>query len=387
MSKRNLLLGTASGKVGDLVFYRSKGEQKTRGYVIPTDAKTYLQVLSRMRMLNPVSAFRALKPMIASNFVTKATNQSDFNAFVSANKSSGQFFIAKSELQENACVPFGLQLSRGVDGIAFRPRVAMYGNPFQANDPARTCMAVVSGFDFSSFKFVESQADNSGAYLLDDDGLFSFVKNHFLASIPAGFTIRIMACSYGSDDDSSTDVWQPYIVTKVFNANGVCATSTFGAKPTITFPTEGGSGYVQQDLDLTSLRVLGNYDIDDETKESSGLGLAIGEMQFVPDDWAGIAVAIQISWEDASGHHVTTSYVNNPCWGIKGETQLTESVYQGALAAYYLDQFIYGGDYFNELMESNPYKGEIQPVSVEDVRMDSLLQLVEFTEEEEDVPA
>lgn len=386
MSKRNLFLGTASGKVGDVVFYRSKGEQKARGYVIPKNAKSYKQMVNRLGMLNPVSAFRAMKPMIDGNFLTKKTNQSDYNAFVSANKKSTMFFIGKGDLMDNACVPFGMQLSRGTDGIRLQPRYAAYLSPLEQNDPHKYCMAIVDGFNFTDKVIMQQDLDGEDYIKLSDADLFDFVKKYFRASIPAGFTLRVMACDYGLDTDHSNDVWQPYIVTKSFDATGNCITSTSGPKPSISFPTDYGHGYETQDLDLTSIGLLvssewtgphdgSNLDIH---KTAPCVGLSIGRHAITAEDLGALAIAISIEWSDAAGKHVTSSFVNNPCWAISGEAEFTEAVYQSALDKFYLTDFLYGGFYFQQLLEENPYKGEIQPVAVGRVPMDGILEMYPF---------
>lgn len=47
MGKNNLLLGTARGKLGDVVFYRTGGEQRFRTRVRPTNPRTNAQLLQR----------------------------------------------------------------------------------------------------------------------------------------------------------------------------------------------------------------------------------------------------------------------------------------------------------------------------------------------------
>lgn len=81
MSKRNLLLGTAAGKVGDLVFYRAGGEQRTRAKVTPNNPKTYAQQAQRSRMANVTLTYRALSALLRDTFPTRPGKQTAFNAF------------------------------------------------------------------------------------------------------------------------------------------------------------------------------------------------------------------------------------------------------------------------------------------------------------------
>lgn len=81
MSKKNLLLGTAAGKVGDLVFYRAGGEQRTRAKVTPNNPKTYAQQAQRSRMANVTLMYRALSALCKDTFTNRKSNQTAFNAF------------------------------------------------------------------------------------------------------------------------------------------------------------------------------------------------------------------------------------------------------------------------------------------------------------------
>lgn len=83
MSKSNMLLGLAKGKVGDLVFYRDGGEQRTRTRVIPKNPRTPAQMAQRVKMANVSALYRVLAPVLSSSFSNRPTNQSGYNAFAS----------------------------------------------------------------------------------------------------------------------------------------------------------------------------------------------------------------------------------------------------------------------------------------------------------------
>lgn len=57
MGKDNLLLGTARGKLGDVVFYRTDGEQRFRTRVRPTNRRTNAQLLQRVVVATAVKAY------------------------------------------------------------------------------------------------------------------------------------------------------------------------------------------------------------------------------------------------------------------------------------------------------------------------------------------
>lgn len=121
MSKKNMLLGVATGKVGDLVFYRAGGEQRTRTRVTPANPRSYNQQVQRSKIAEVVNAYRSMKALLEETFPNRPTKQSAFNAFSAANMpivptltkedakqgifNPAPFFIAKGGLPN----PFGEQ--------------------------------------------------------------------------------------------------------------------------------------------------------------------------------------------------------------------------------------------------------------------------------------
>lgn len=76
-----MLLGLAAGKIGDLVFYRDGGEQRTRTRVIPRNPRTSAQQAQRSKIANASAMFRVLSAVLADSFVNRPSNQSGFNAY------------------------------------------------------------------------------------------------------------------------------------------------------------------------------------------------------------------------------------------------------------------------------------------------------------------
>lgn len=86
MSKRSLFWGQASGKLGEAVYYRAGGEQRTRAYVHKiANPKTRAQALQRTKFNNMVAVFRGTSVFIKSLFKAEKSSQSPFNAFVKRN--------------------------------------------------------------------------------------------------------------------------------------------------------------------------------------------------------------------------------------------------------------------------------------------------------------
>lgn len=86
MAKGNALMGTLSGKLGDLVFFRRKGEQVSRAYIkkVP-NPNTRAQVRQRSSITNIIRLYQASPTFFASAFQNKKVGQSDYNALVSLN--------------------------------------------------------------------------------------------------------------------------------------------------------------------------------------------------------------------------------------------------------------------------------------------------------------
>lgn len=86
MSKRSLFWGNGSGKLGEAVFYRAGGEQRTRAYVKNVkNPKSYRQALQRTKFNNLVGCFKGISIAVKSFYTNRASNQSPFNAFFRKN--------------------------------------------------------------------------------------------------------------------------------------------------------------------------------------------------------------------------------------------------------------------------------------------------------------
>lgn len=86
MSKRSLFWGHGSGKLGEAVYYRAGGEQRTRAYTkIVKNPKTYSQAVQRTKFNNLVGCYKAISIAVKSFYTNKNANQSPFNAFFRKN--------------------------------------------------------------------------------------------------------------------------------------------------------------------------------------------------------------------------------------------------------------------------------------------------------------
>lgn len=122
MSKRNMLLGLAAGKVGDLVFYRDGGEQRTRTRVIPKNPRSPRQMAQRVKLANVVNTFRQLQSILRDSFTGRPSNQSGYNAFAK-NAISISPYLSKNAALQGCTLPAPYMISRGtIDAIPFELR-------------------------------------------------------------------------------------------------------------------------------------------------------------------------------------------------------------------------------------------------------------------------
>lgn len=85
MGKNNLLLGTARGKLGDVVFYRTGGEQRFRTRVRPTNPRTYAQLIQRCVVSTAVKAYSPLVTVCDHAFQNYSGKQKNMERFMRLN--------------------------------------------------------------------------------------------------------------------------------------------------------------------------------------------------------------------------------------------------------------------------------------------------------------
>lgn len=112
MSKGNHFLGTAMGKVGDAVFYRANGEQRTRLLVTPTNPRTDAQMRQRVKMANIPAIYRAAKAVLKDSFEVRKAGESSYNAFSRAALNVAPY-LTKQMVQNCLALPMKVQASRG----------------------------------------------------------------------------------------------------------------------------------------------------------------------------------------------------------------------------------------------------------------------------------
>lgn len=188
MSKRSLFWGQASGKLGEAVYYRAGGEQRTRTWVPKIkNPKTKSQATQRCLFMNMVAAFRALKPFIQTGFISKKANQSEFNAFVKDNFGRNIWVADKSMVEAAEFAGYGFSLANG--SLSIDTSLAMTTFRNQKTDGKQyTALA----FDFACPTVTSDDETKMCTY--KGSTIFSMLTgNGNPLALPAEFTLIIAA--------------------------------------------------------------------------------------------------------------------------------------------------------------------------------------------------
>lgn len=112
MAKSNMFLGLASGKVGDIVYARSKGQQIFRVRVTPKNPRTGKQQAQRVRMAAVAALYRAARSVLKDSFTVRHGFESSYNAF-SRNAIGIAPFFTRQMVDNCLALPIPAQASRG----------------------------------------------------------------------------------------------------------------------------------------------------------------------------------------------------------------------------------------------------------------------------------
>lgn len=113
MSKGNMLLGYARGKVGSLVFSRRKGEQITRPRNFhPANPRTNAQMSQRMKMYAPVKLYKQSKARFFKYAFKLKAAETIFNAFMRENIAIAPW-VSRDLASAGAPIPFPARMSSG----------------------------------------------------------------------------------------------------------------------------------------------------------------------------------------------------------------------------------------------------------------------------------
>lgn len=110
MAKGNFWTRSVKGRLGDMVFYKSNGEQMTRSYNgNPANPRTDAQLNQRIKWTDTCLAYDFLKPVITETMVKRPQDQNNFNTFVSEN-------VGKAPIVKKAVAEFAKQNGGAIIG-------------------------------------------------------------------------------------------------------------------------------------------------------------------------------------------------------------------------------------------------------------------------------
>ena len=114
---KNFWLRDNSQKLGGAVIYQVNGQTLMRQLApAVSNPRTDAQMSTRVRLANLVAFYRASAGWMKGAFESKATNQSDYNAFVSANAAANAVWLTKSQVEAGTCIVAPYTISRGSMG-------------------------------------------------------------------------------------------------------------------------------------------------------------------------------------------------------------------------------------------------------------------------------
>lgn len=114
---KNFWLRDNTQKLGGAVIYQVNGQTLMRQLApAVSNPRTDAQMSTRVRLANLVAFYRASAGWMRGAFESKAANQSDYNAFVSANAATNAVWLTKSQVEAGTCIVAPYTISRGSMG-------------------------------------------------------------------------------------------------------------------------------------------------------------------------------------------------------------------------------------------------------------------------------
>lgn len=326
MTRRNLILGTASGKLGDMVFYRQGGEQRTRTRVTPKNPKSIKQMTQRLKMVNPQVAFNCFKPIIKSGFLALSARESAFNAFTRDAIKNNPYYITKEQAGIPAPICRNMLVTSGSLGLNLQPAVKEIATQGDAM-PSKYYTVFDCLFSMGNVQIIptEQQAGNDAISVLDVEGAYDIIKNSLPIDVPARFDIAVLVGSHAYEEEEDVIYWQePYYAIFTFD-NGSISVKGVGcseseAKNLLTF--------------------IGAFRNPAPTVVSS-VGVGINKLTL--DEALFTDYAVVLSFEDANGLQVSNSRFSTI-------SKRDMSAYNKAMLPW-----LVGGDVYKEAMQEAGY--------------------------------
>lgn len=201
MVKRSLFWGQASGKLGEAVYYRAGGEQRTRTYLKNIkNPKTQAQAIQRAKLNNLTACFRGASIFLRSFFKAPKANQSAFNAFVSANSKANAYVANDTMVKLQEAIPLGLYFANGDSGDNLDMAVTEFPSILEPEVLGKYMMAMP--MYIPALPISEATTDTTTGGLIVADGatlykIFTDPNNGF--TLPSEFDLTFLLAEGGSE--------------------------------------------------------------------------------------------------------------------------------------------------------------------------------------------
>lgn len=290
MSKRSLFWGKGSGKLGEAVFYRAGGEQRTRTYVKTVkNPKSYQQALQRTKFNNLVGCFKGISTAVKSFYTNRASNQSPFNAFFRKNWPLNLWVADKEITGVNEGVFQGLYVANGDLNIDTTITVE---SPALA-DPNYYLTWTVPAGNYTIPAGTDSAQVSVGSELYQ---LLVGENNPF--GLPSEFFVTLLLFQQGFASNAA----------QVFSircaANSTDHFRYVQGSPKLPVPTQAK---------MDKLLFVGNGTITPGENQKPGTAVGVSKIcigdQTSTEDQVSMGAAVVISFKDASGKRCTRSVV------------------------------------------------------------------------------
>ena len=283
MVKRSLFWGQASGKLGEAVYYRAGGEQRTRTYLKNIkNPKTQAQAIQRARLNNLTACFRGASIFLRSFFRAPKANQSAFNAFVAANSQANTYVANDTMVKIQEGVPLGLLFANGDSGDNLEMAATQVRSIGEPEVAGKWMMAMP--LYIPSLPVSEEATDSTTGGLMVPDGatlykIFTAPENGF--TLPAQFDLTFLMAEGGSEgmvfitatvhcSATSTDVL--HIVQKSQNVG--ITDADIQKKLVVTDVTADGTSSIATVAGQGRLSFGNNYVAENEVYNSVGVVLS-----------------------------------------------------------------------------------------------------------------
>lgn len=333
MSKRSLFWGQASGKLGEAVYYRAGGEQRTRLYVAKIkNPKTRAQALQRTKFNNMVAVFRGTSVFVKSLFKAEKSSQSPFNAFVKRN------FPLCLTVADKEMVEYG---EGGAENFVFANGSVNFNTvptiiPFKPLGNEENTLGyywglAIAGGDVSSPRAVVG--DTVGLYT-GAEIYQALVGTTNPYNLPVQFALSFIECIQGN----VAPAYYTYTVKCAADSKDTlrCVQFPRGAEPPTAVELQ--SKIVPQAASYTS-------GAGDKKIQLTGItGLLFGSANMASDDVTN-GVAICLSYKDSAGLQATTSIMT---YGKSLQEQANAYLPSAAAGSSVVDSYMITSDKIGE---------------------------------------